>query len=180
VRLAPGGKHIAYEAVPHKAEWLRKKFPEVSVEALAISDAPGTARFFHVIGASALSGLNADRSGGSEIEVRCARLDDLLAADYEPGLLKIEVIGAELRVLIGAERTLARARPAILLASGREKLASSGVTPENVFDWLSERGYALFFFRDYLEGGDALARDAFVNAHNYPYEVFNYVAIHRA
>ena len=52
------------------------------------------------------------------------------------------------------ERTLARARPAILLASGRKKLASSGATPEDVFDCLNERGYALFFVRDYLEGGE--------------------------
>src|SRR4029077_771836 len=41
VRLPPKGKHWAFEPLPQKAEWLRKKFPDVAVRQLALSDAAG-------------------------------------------------------------------------------------------------------------------------------------------
>ena len=40
-RVAPGGRHIAFEPTPIKARWLRKKFPEVQVEEVAVSDVAG-------------------------------------------------------------------------------------------------------------------------------------------
>lgn len=177
VKLAPRGTHIAFEAVPEKAGWLRDKFPEVRVDAIAVSDEPGTARFVLVPGATALSGLHVARDRGTEIEVRCDRLEDLLPGDYHPDVLKIDVIGDELRVLSGAKAVLERARPAILLASGRQKLMDSGSTPEEVFDWLANHGYALYLFRDHLSGGPPLERAAFVAAHDYPYQAFNFVGL---
>ncbi|HVK10329.1 MAG TPA: FkbM family methyltransferase, partial [Gemmataceae bacterium] len=44
-RLAPRGRHWAFEPLPQKADWLRRKFPEVEVRQLALSDARGQVTF---------------------------------------------------------------------------------------------------------------------------------------
>src|SRR5512141_1850749 len=43
VRLAPGGRHVAFEVVPGKVRFLRRKFPEVDVRQVALSDRAGRA-----------------------------------------------------------------------------------------------------------------------------------------
>lgn len=46
VTLAPRAQHLAFEPVPQKALWLRRKFPRVSVQQAALTDSTGTADFF--------------------------------------------------------------------------------------------------------------------------------------
>jgi FkbM family methyltransferase len=59
-----------------------------------------------------------------------------------PALLKIDVEGAELDVLVGATFVLSMHRPRILLSLHPQRLAQIGLTCDAVLQWLVARGYA--------------------------------------
>ena len=44
-KVAPNGRHVAIEASPSKAALLRRRFPSVRIEQLAVSDRVGTSTF---------------------------------------------------------------------------------------------------------------------------------------
>ena len=66
VKLAPQGRHHAFEPVPYKAAWLRRKFPSVTVHEMALADHDATETFHLNTGSSALSALRRP----SEDEIR--------------------------------------------------------------------------------------------------------------
>jgi hypothetical protein len=45
LRLAPRGRHLAFEPLPQKAAWLRKKFPEVEIRTAALGAKSGAVSF---------------------------------------------------------------------------------------------------------------------------------------
>jgi hypothetical protein len=57
-----------------------------------------------------------DSSGA--LEVQTLTVDDVVASHHRiPALMKIDVEGSELDVLLGAERTLTEVRPMVLIAT---------------------------------------------------------------
>jgi FkbM family methyltransferase len=75
--------------------------------------------------------------------VPAVTLDRLIEDAGEPAvsLIKIDVQGAELRVLQGAERTIARSRPALLIEVDEKALQQQGASIRQLADWLSARSY---------------------------------------
>lgn len=124
VRLAPEGRQLAYEPVPELHADLVRRFPGADVRRAALSDEVGTSSFAHVVDEPAYSGLRRRRDLPSdigairEIEVRLERLDDALPDGFAPALIKIDVEGAEVKVLRGARETLERHRPAVIFEHG--------------------------------------------------------------
>lgn len=140
VRLAPRGRHHAFEALPALAAGLRRTFPEVRVHAVALSDELGETDFQHVENDPGYSGLRRRRYDRPDpvvqtIRVPVSTLDHELGHDGPTppadriGFLKIDVEGAELQVLRGAEKTLARDRPTVIFEHGRGAAEFYGTTP---------------------------------------------------
>ena len=79
----------------------------------------------------------------SENKIPVHRLDTLFAdADpHRPWLLKIDVEGAELLVLQGAEGLAERLRPQLLISVHPPALRSLGLTPNDIRNWLVARRY---------------------------------------
>jgi FkbM family methyltransferase len=179
-RNSPRGRHVAFEAIPGKVRFLRRKFPEVDVRQLALSDHAGSAQFYVDRKATGFSGL-ARRAGRDveALEVGVDRLDDVLPRDRRYHLLKLDVEGAELLVLRGGLATLRRHRPAILFECAPGGPSAFGYAPGDLHDLLTgEAGYAVFFLRDYLEGGAPAGRAAFEEAcTRYPFTAFNWIAL---
>ena len=153
--LAPGGKHIAFEPMPDKAAWLRKKFPEVEVYAKALGAESGHVTFSINQTHSGFSGLRpyGDASDQfTKIDVEIARLDDLVPEDREIKLLKMVVEGAELSVLQGAQRILRDSHPALILESSAAALEAWSISPRQVYDFLGDHSYSLFTPRGFLRG----------------------------
>jgi FkbM family methyltransferase len=149
VRVAPDGRHVAFEPLPHLADELRKRFPQVDVRNAAASDTAGEATFQHVTDAEGYSGLRLrdlpPGAGVEEISVRLERLDDALPGDFAPSFVKIDVEGAELQVMLGARETLARHRPIVVFEHGAGASDRYGTTPDLVFDLLvDECGMRIF------------------------------------
>jgi FkbM family methyltransferase len=174
-RIAPHGRHIAYEPIPELQERLATEFPDVDVRCAALSDVAETTEFSHVLDAPAYSGLRQRElpPGMGEVRripVRTERLDDVLQDDYVPTLIKIDVEGAELNVLRGALRTLERHRPYVLFEHGVGGADVYGATPTELFDLMSDARLRIFD----MEGSGPYSREHFLDTFTKP--IWNFLA----
>ena len=180
IRRAPEGAHMAFEANPVQAGWLKTKFPEVAVHPIALSDSPGELEFFVNETRSGYSGLRRIEEAGDSIrsfKVPVATLDSMIGEDHRVDLLKAVVEGAELSVLRGAECVLRRDRPFILFECVPTSLAFFGATPPDLFEYLTARhSYSIFLIKDYLKGRPPLDLDRFEAAQKYPFQAFKFIA----
>jgi FkbM family methyltransferase len=147
VRLAPHGRHVAWEPLPELASELAARFPGVEVRQAALSDSDGDRDFARVVDDPGWSGFLArptpSGSATETIRVRCERLDDGLPDGVRPAFLKIDVEGAELEVLRGGAETLRRHRPLVAFEHGLGSADHYGTTPEGVHDLLRGLGYEI-------------------------------------
>jgi FkbM family methyltransferase len=121
VRLAPRGRHVAFEPLPERAQALRARFPGVDVRTGALYDAAGTRPFYRVRDAHWYSSLQPMGRAAAELDelaVAVERLDDALPEGFAPAVIKIDVEGAEAGVLAGALRTLRHHRPVVIFEHG--------------------------------------------------------------
>lgn len=140
IQLSPAGKHYAFEPLPLLASGLRTKFPTVEVHSCALSNRAGMASFYHVPGLEAWSGLQMQEypqaAEPKVIQVELKRLDDVLGMNVQVDFIKIDVEGAELEVLTGAEATIKRCRPVILFEHAKIHNEHYPTTPAMVYDFL--------------------------------------------
>jgi FkbM family methyltransferase len=175
VRLAPAGRHLAYEPLPEFATSLRRDFPAVEVREAALGDEPGETSFVHVRERPAYSGLRErDLPPGvttEEIQVRVERLDDTLPDGFRPDFMKVDVEGAELQVFRGALETLRRYKPTIWFEHGVGGADRYGTTPSDVYALLVEDVGLRIFDAD---GHGPYERTEFEEVFTRP--IFNFVA----
>ncbi len=181
VRLTPQGVHHAFEPIPGQAAWLEKKFPGVRVHRLAASDAAGETTFFHNLDQPAYSGLKQQEVGGrvERIAVKTVPLDDVLASERAIRLVKIDVEGAELRVLKGAAGVIRKHRPVVLFEYVKHASERFGDSDEAIYDYFdAEQGYDLYRVQGFFGGEGALSVQAFKDCAK-EFRSFNYVALPR-
>jgi FkbM family methyltransferase len=166
-RVAPRGRHIAYEPLPEFHSVLASHFPQVDVRAVALSDANGETTFTYVKDRPWVSGFRErDIAGGDRretIRVRTARLDDDLPDGYVPHFIKIDVEGAEEMVFRGALQTITRFRPIVAFQHGRGSAEYYGTTPVAIFRLLTDDAGMRIFDMD---GVGPYTRDAFQTAYD--------------
>jgi FkbM family methyltransferase len=183
IRLSPSGKHVGVEAIPYKAEWLRRKFPQAEIHQVAASDHTGQVTFFIDPKRSGFSSMGRHSNSANQlrIEVPCRRLDDLIAPDRPIHFIKIDIEGAELLAFQGAERILKTDRPALIFECTKTGLTCMHFTAEAVYQKLNaDLGYAIYLFRDWLCDGPALDLERFQGTMDYPFQAFNYLALPQA
>jgi FkbM family methyltransferase len=182
-RLSPKGQHIAVEPIPYKAHWLKKKYPNVEVLQIALNDKTGEEEFFFQPSRSAYSGLRLNGSGEEKVElirVKCMRLDEVVPSDRPIGFMKIIAEGAELPILRGSEQILQRSHPIVLFECIRGELDTFGIDPKDVYDFLvQQHNYSVFLLKDWFENREPLSYEAFVQAMQYPFQAFRFLAVHK-
>ena len=149
VKYSPG-PHWAFEPIPSFAKRLRRRFPAVTVEPIALGDSNGSAEFHFLPGAAAYSSLldRPEIERGQVIErltVHVRTLDDYLPADVEIAFVKIDVEGAESAVLRGAHALLRRCQPVTVFECASAKLP-------DCIDALQGTGLHVSFLADLLAG----------------------------
>jgi FkbM family methyltransferase len=149
VRVAPRGRHLAFEPIAELAAEVRREFPAVECRQVALGARSETAQFCHFRKLDGWSGLRrsteiSDEQGDPEyITVEVSTLDEELS-ELIPRVLKIDVEGAELAVIEGARKLLAGAKPIILFEHVTAAAALYGATSERLWDTLDGLGYAIF------------------------------------
>ena len=118
------GKVVAFEPLPANVKMITHNarmnaFKHISVQDLALGKEDGEAQF--VISSDPnwgrLASLEAPDAVVGEQTVRVARIDSLVRDKHvpAPGLMKIDVEGAEVDVLLGASETLEASRPILFV-----------------------------------------------------------------
>ena len=169
VRLAPFGKHVAFEPVPAQYQYLCKSFPEVKVYPLALSDTAQETSFQHVASRPTYSGLartiypRADERVEA-ITVQTELLDHVIPAGSPVHLIKVDVEGAEQLVFRGGVRTIRENRPVIVFEHGLLSEYCFGIGSAEVFDLLTGAcGLHISLMSEWLEGRASLARQEFID-----------------
>jgi FkbM family methyltransferase len=149
LRVAPAGRHVAFEPIPELAAQLASSFSGVECRALALGARRERAEFCHFRDMDGWSGLRRsplvdDAQGRPDyITVEVSTLDEELEG-LTPQVIKIDVEGAELAVLQGGRELLQRAGPHVILEHVAEAAELYGARSSDVWDLLSQLGYELF------------------------------------
>ena len=141
---APDGKHYAFEPIPYLFNNLKTKYKNKKVEIFpyALSDNSGESTFQLVKNAPAYSGIKKRRYDISnpdieEIKVTLKTLDEIIPADEQIHLIKIDVEGGEFGVLKGAKDLLKKNKPTIIFECWKGGSDYYGTTPNDLYDFIS-------------------------------------------
>jgi FkbM family methyltransferase len=168
LRLAPKGKHLAFEPIPQFFKELKSKYEDkATVYPYALSDTKGTTTFYFVKNAPAYSGIKKrdyaiESPDIEKIQVEMIPLDDLIPDDYTPHFIKIDVEGGEFGVLKGAQLTLEKSKPVVLFECGLGASEHYGTTPGSLFDFLSSMNYKIFLLKKFIHNEEPLSKSAFI------------------
>jgi FkbM family methyltransferase len=167
---APAGQHMAFEPIPDLAARLVKEFPNVEIHAAALSDENGE-RIFYLADRPALSGLRRREwinTGYTEIKVAVRRLDDVVAPSHPVSFLKLDVEGAEICVLRGAQCLLAMHHPAIWFEHGARSPSVYNTATADLWTLLTDHGYRVWT----ADGDGPLSCEQMQAAHALPIWTF--------
>ena len=158
VRVGDSGRVVAFEPSPETLKVLRKHVAlngwndRVTIMPAVVSDQSGTMTFYtyHDSMAASLSRanvaeLNVQRPKKvTAITVPAVTVDEYCRdTGYNPDVLKIDVEGAEFRVLKGAEQTLRAHRPVIWCEIHPLQMHNLGDDVESLTRYLADLGYVI-------------------------------------
>lgn len=119
----------------------------VTIHAVAASDRDGVVPFFEYDdvrgGRNSLEPVPGARSE-RRTDTPARRLDDLLPADAQPALLKLDVEGHEVAVLRGASSIISRSRPILCIEVYDDRLRACGESGLTLQAQLSALGYVSY------------------------------------
>ncbi len=173
---------VAIEAIPEKAAKLRKKFPFVEIHACAVGDQEGEISFFINTKQSGYSSLvkptDSTTSSIKQVQVPIKKLDELVVQN-DIDVIKIDVEGAELGVLLGSKNIIRANHPIIMFESGPGNINDLGFTKEALWQFFTELNYGVHIPNRVAHNDSGLSQEGFVESHMYPRRTTNYFAIPR-
>lgn len=166
---APLGSHFGFEPIPDLYQALLEKYRDTNcaISDIALSDHAGTASFNYVVSNPSYSGLlrrSYDRphEEDTSITVKTGRLDDIHPRGVRVHLIKIDVEGAEMQVLMGGRETINTSQPIIIFEHGLGASDVYGTTPEQVFSFFEGLDYKVSLLNRWLKSRPSLSRKDFV------------------
>lgn len=173
----PTATIYAVEADPDKAAALKPKYPYCTFFDVALGEGEGQIEFYRNPNATGFNSIApSDKPGVEKIVVPVGRLDDLLP-DETIDVIKMDIEGAELGALRGAEALIARSRPTVMFESVRPDTNALGYSPAMLWEWFDAHGYHVVVPDRVAHTAPPLTLEAFLDAHHYPFRSKDYFAI---
>jgi FkbM family methyltransferase len=164
--VGPSGKVYAFEPVPEIFACLKERIAlnnatNVIPVPIALSDEKGVAKM-------SIKGMSSSlfrRVSDEFVEVQVERLDDFVEREKieRVDAIKIDAEGAELKVIRGADKTIRRDKPILMVEIHAATLQAAGTTPEELFETIVSYGYNAFVIRH----GKAIPTDKVVEPWRY-------------
>ena len=174
LKYAPLGQHYCFEPLPDLFQGLiQKKYPKnCHFFEVALSRDSGTIQFNYVVTNPSYSGIlrrRYDRPNEEDtaITVKTELLDNIISSNLSIDFIKIDVEGAEMLVLAGAEKTIARCKPIVVFEHGLGASDIYGTTPRQIFAFFEKCGMTISLMRDWLNNKPPLSIEAFENEFNF-------------
>lgn len=165
-------KHYAFEPIPSMYEELQKKYGNtIHLFSYALANEAGKTTFNVVKNAPAYSGLKQRNYDGKtpdieQIEVELKRLDDIIPKEEKIDLIKIDVEGAEMGVLKGAETLIQTHQPCVIFECGLGASDYYNTQPEDIFDFFQNAHMHIFLLKSWINKKPYLQKAEFVNIFN--------------
>jgi FkbM family methyltransferase len=145
------GKVLAFEPAAETYPILDRnveinKMNNVKVFHAAISEKPGTARFYHIDNAPNSYSLGLDAQGTTFEEVSMVTLEDVFKNEgiNRFDLMKMDVEGAEELVLRGSKSLITQMQPEIIFEISLNGAKRLGLAQDGAWNLLKEWGYEFF------------------------------------
>jgi FkbM family methyltransferase len=169
--------HYAFEPLPFFYKLLVRKFGSAChVYEIALGKEKMVQPFNYVRTSPAYSGLRKRAydctKEDEQIVVRTDLLDNYIPASEKVKLIKIDVEGGELDVLLGAEQTISQSQPLILFEYGKGGAEAYNVTPATMFDFFAKRHYSIYLLQLFLKQKISLSLEQFITNYNSNREYF--------
>ena len=178
------GKVIGFEPIEDLYELNLQKIHEKNIQNIflnnyALSDFEGVSEFTVFNEAKGYSGLKEniipnpmfDVNNTSKIEVLVKKLDSFIKKFKNLKLIKIDVEGAELLVLKGAEQLLVEYKPVIVFEFGMRTARSFHYNQKDIYDFFILYGYSIYL----MCGLKLNTYEEFLAADKF---IYNFLAIH--
>lgn len=175
------GTVLGFEPIPPLYRFLSKKFSgkHVQLYPYALSDAEKKVPFYYFDGRSGVSGLSRRKTllpdtEPLELTIQTKVMDEVLNLS-QIDLIKIDVEGAEMNVLLGARQHLLRCNPVVVFECQAQGLNYFNSHPEQVFRFFHELGYGVSLVKYYLKGLPPLDMSTLLQLTHHRYE-YQFVA----
>ena len=180
-RISPDGQHIAVEADPIKARWLKKRFPGTIVYNCAITAENKDTIFYRNLDQSGFSSLSDHFSDGrtEPVAVSGQTLDTVVPMGTRVDFLKIDVEGFEWEAIKGGQQLIHAQRPAILFEAGAtEDPNVSNEKYRDLFNHLThDQNYAVYPCYSIIYRKQKLDLSKFEYIRQFPFLSFNFIAL---
>ena len=171
LKIAPQGKHYAFEPIPQIHKKLDKRYGQYcEIKNIGLSDHFGESSFNHVVSNPAYSGIKQrtypKKEKIKEITIQVDTLDNQLFDQERIDMIKIDVEGGELDVLKGAVKILKKFNPVIVFEHGKGAAEYYETTPIEVYDFLENQQYSLFTLKAFIDNSSSLSKEEFIALFN--------------
>jgi FkbM family methyltransferase len=174
----PNGKIICFEPTPGTFSILKDTLrlnhcDNVTALQAAVGSAAGTATFYV---STVLKGCNAnslvlnkDKKEAKGYDVTISTVD-LICQQYnvKPGLIKVDVEGAELDVLKGSSSTMKTIRPFFILGLHPVPIAMKGDSLKEIWDLIKDHKYKVMYNESEMSEADFISQPVIFDVRLFP------------
>lgn len=173
IKQAPNGTHLGFEPIPDLYTKLTEEFKgRATIYPFALAEKNGKTTFHYVKNAPAYSGIEKrkyaiENPDIEKIEVELKKLDEVISSSIKINFIKIDVEGAELGVLKGAEQLLKRDKPIVIFECGLGATEFYDTQAKDIFSFFSEKiNFDIYTLANWLSKKPALLENEFVSCFN--------------